>query len=446
MGIYTSQNIQNFGSDSANRQRVSNFKTVFNSNNDGIFDGIHLWDGALWDDASNEPNNPVVLQRSINPRITGLNGSFIGQAPNGVDLSTNLYPLGISSTYSNARAIVQSRQYFKYSVAQSSFAKISGIFAPNQNGITVPAIVARSNGTQKSLVLQDQWNIDSFSSVVGTNPSGKQIDFNNVQSLIIDSDGAAGKIRIGFIVDGIIMYAHQFYTSNQSNEPFIRSLTLPIRAELSNIAGQAISRFGIFDDMDGVFLQCASSFDSGTASCALKESSVMVEGDDKKILNPCAISRETISAITTVIPFTPLLGIRPKELFNNTRNKVTIFPTYFSLSKTGGNPIEIALIVDGQIVGGSAWGDDGNPDISYQINRPPNTATISGGTCLQNFSFSGGNKEINIPLDFDVLKSISLSQIDQHVIEQTEFIIAARVPAGNATVEACILDIGENYS
>ncbi len=446
MGIYTSQNIQNFGADAANRHRVSNFKTIFNANNEGVFDSINTWDGAIWDDPSNEPGNPDILPQAINANVTGLNGSFIGTSPDGIDPVNNLIPLGLNDTYANSRLILQSKEYFKYSASQSSFARVSGLFTPNQSATATLEIGIISNGNQQELVSQDSWNLDSLSSSVGNNPSRKQIDINNIQSLIIDHDGSVGRIRIGVVIDGQIIYVHQFNSSNAFGTTFLRSLTLPVRADLFNIGGQARARFGTFDNLDGIYLQCTAPFNAGNATGFVKEAAVMVEGDDKLILKPCAVTRLNDFQITTAATFTPILGVRPKTLFNQQRNKTTIFPLSIAICKSQGNPIEFALIKGGQIVTAQPWTDDGDANISYQVNRPLPTDTISGGVCIKNFGTSGGNKEINQPLNPETLRSISLSQIDTRVINQTQLILGARVPAGNATMEVMTINIGENYS
>jgi hypothetical protein len=60
-------------------------------------------------------------------------------------------------------------------------------------------------------VVQTSWNIDTFN---GSGPSGKTLTVTNAtQNLLIVIDQewlGVGRIRCGFIIDGIIYYAHQF--------------------------------------------------------------------------------------------------------------------------------------------------------------------------------------------------------------------------------------------
>ncbi len=38
-----------------------------------------------------------------------------------------------------------------------------------------------------------------------------------------------GRVRVGFDIDGVIYYAHQFLNANNLSVPYMQSATLPIR-------------------------------------------------------------------------------------------------------------------------------------------------------------------------------------------------------------------------
>jgi hypothetical protein len=60
-------------------------------------------------------------------------------------------------------------------------------------------------------VIQSSWNIDTFN---GSGPSGKTLTIANASQtllIVIDQEWlGVGRIRCGFIIDGVIYYAHQF--------------------------------------------------------------------------------------------------------------------------------------------------------------------------------------------------------------------------------------------
>jgi hypothetical protein len=65
--------------------------------------------------------------------------------------------------------------------------------------------------TVTTTVIQSSWNIDTFD---GTGPSGKTLTIANAAEtllLVIDQEWlGVGRIRCGFIIDGVIYYGHQF--------------------------------------------------------------------------------------------------------------------------------------------------------------------------------------------------------------------------------------------
>jgi len=64
-------------------------------------------------------------------------------------------------------------------------------------------------------VLQSSWNIDTFN---GSGPSGKTLTIANAAQtllLVLDQEWlGVGRIRCGFIIDGVIYYGHQFLHNN----------------------------------------------------------------------------------------------------------------------------------------------------------------------------------------------------------------------------------------
>ena len=50
-----------------------------------------------------------------------------------------------------------------------------------------------------------------------------------------------GRVRIGFDIDGIVYYAHEFLHANVLTIPYTQTLNLPIRGQLTTTAGVAAS-------------------------------------------------------------------------------------------------------------------------------------------------------------------------------------------------------------
>lgn len=111
------------------------------------------------------------------------------------------------------------------------FDENDGVFL-EQNGTDV-RFVLRSSCTgspvDTNAVTKANWNIDKFD---GTGPSGQIIDFTKTQILFADLEWlGVGRVRIGFVINGVIYYAHQFLNTNVLAVPYMSNPNLPMRYE-----------------------------------------------------------------------------------------------------------------------------------------------------------------------------------------------------------------------
>lgn len=127
---------------------------------------------------------------------------------------------------------------------------------------------------------QADWNLDKFD---GTGTSGVTLDFTKSQILMIDFEWlGVGRVRFGFVVDGLPIYAHEFLNANNIDNVYMSTPNLPMRYEISNdgtgeaaslehICSSVVSEGGAQDT--GVL----KHFDSGAVSS-------LVAGSDYAIL------------------------------------------------------------------------------------------------------------------------------------------------------------------
>ena len=87
------------------------------------------------------------------------------------------------------------------------------------------------NGTPTAIV-QSSWNIDTFD---GNGPSGKTLTISNMLNtnlFVIDQEWlGVGRIRVGFNIDGVNYYAHQFV--NNIAYPYTVTPRLPITYQMA---------------------------------------------------------------------------------------------------------------------------------------------------------------------------------------------------------------------
>lgn len=95
----------------------------------------------------------------------------------------------------------------------------------NSTGVHIGVSTTTSNGNE--LIAQASWNVDPFD---GTGPSGLTLDLTKTQIMVISMQALyAGRVTVGFDIEGVIYVAHVFDHSNMSLHPYIGQASLPIR-------------------------------------------------------------------------------------------------------------------------------------------------------------------------------------------------------------------------
>lgn len=111
----------------------------------------------------------------------------------------------------------------------------NGFYVEMNNGIEM---VQRSNVTGtvvNSNVAQASWNGDNL---LGSGPSGLTLDPTKSQILWIDMEWlGAGSVRMGFIINGVMITCHTFYHANFITTAYTTTACLPIRCEIQSLTG-----------------------------------------------------------------------------------------------------------------------------------------------------------------------------------------------------------------
>lgn len=131
-------------------------------------------------------------------------------------------------------------QSFNFSGFQPSVNKRIGLF-DDFNGVYVLqsgdgtlALGLRSDVSGQvvdELVIQDNWNYDKCN---GSGKSTFNIDTTKTQLFFSDFQWlGVGRVRAGFVHDGRVIIAHEFYNSNNKPEVYWSNPNLPVRCEIS---------------------------------------------------------------------------------------------------------------------------------------------------------------------------------------------------------------------
>ena len=342
---------------------LDSFSRVRVSNPQGLFDAQMTY-------------NLAPLQYA---QITNGSGATVAH-----DTTNRMALMTFASTPTGGKAYMQSYEYIPYQPGKSQLVFITfdmngGVanvvkfagYSDGTNGIEfqlsgtqaqVQIISPTSNGNETAI--QSAWNLDVMD---GTGPSGKTLNFNNSQILVIDFQALyVGRVRVGFDIDGVVYYVHQFIHSNIINGPYIQTANLPIRCGMT----------------------C-----TGTVSTTMNFicSSVISEGGIDELRGRSFGIEGTATAGSGTR--THILSVRPKTTFNTFTNRTKFELDNINILVTGTSPIfwEICL---GQAISGTTTFNDVNTtysSIEYNtvglINGSP-TLVISNGYCGAGTSMS----------------------------------------------------------
>lgn len=342
-----------------------------------------------------------------------------------VNTDTRFCPITVSSTDTHY-SVLQSRQYCRYVPGKGSVSYITGIFAA---GSSYTAYINLRTSTSGSVVdtsvAQSSWSEDKLD---GTGKSGINIDFTKVQILIIDAQMLyAGRVRVGFDVDGCIYWAHYFKVANNQAVPTMQTYNLPVRAEGRTGASSTTFRVGRFDSANGVFFSTTRSSTGGTIQflCC----SVQNHGAEELRGFP----RSAPASITAIAVTTrrPVLSIRPKATYNSRTNRGHIEALEFLVRATTNDSL-CELVIGGTLTGAS-FASVGTASIAeYDVSA----TAISGGTTIKQFNaISGaGSTAVSSGTDADFRNPLVLSLIDALTATQTTVSLVCTSYSGTSNV------------
>jgi hypothetical protein len=325
-----------------------------------VFDSRQIYDNQplVWDDAQ-------------------VSGAGTSSTYNADQASTTLTVAANTA----GRRVRQTKQRFTYQPGKSQVIFMTGILGPPVAGITesigwgddnngiflrcvdgVLTITRRTSTSGAAVdndVAQTAWNIDKMD---GAGPSGVTINPQLTQIVAIDAEWlGVGRVRIGFLVDGVIVYVHEFLNSNEIALVYMSSSTLPLQYSIEN---------------DGTAPET-----SMLHICA----SVMSEGGQQEIGSLRHVSTAALSVNANAIgTYYAIVGLRQKAAQLDSVLK----PVSVSLVSLTNDAFEWRLILNPAVAGTFNYADVVNSPAQVAIgdvatNPSPNTVTngtvIDGG-------------------------------------------------------------------
>lgn len=205
-------------------------------------------------------SNPVTLFDSQNRYLSGQQFSNVTATGGNVIYVANESSFNLNVNTANGSSAIQQAKFvqpyqpgksllvmesFCMSALQANCRQRVGYFTTN-DGVYFEAdgtslyLVIRSSASGaivEERIAQANWNTNSFSNSVGTNPSGINLNpaLTNIFWCDIEWLGV-GSVRTGFIVNGQFIVAHTFHHANQSGNTkvYMTTATLNPRYEITN--------------------------------------------------------------------------------------------------------------------------------------------------------------------------------------------------------------------
>ena len=183
-------------------------------------------------------------------------------------------------------------------------------------------------------VARDDWNYDKLD---GTGPSGITADSTAIQHIIIEYEWyGAGQVEFKYVIGNNSFPVHRFDHANRQAYPWASTASLPVRCELTNVAGTAGTH---------TFYQGSHSFAT--------EGRTELLGRQNNITT--AITGKTLETANT---FYPMVAIRLKTTALNS----VVLPDAFSAA-TLDNSNVFARVLEGAVITGGTW-------VSYSDDSP----------------------------------------------------------------------------
>lgn len=259
------------------------------------------------------------------------------------------------------------------------------------------------NGSTTETVTQANWNYDPMD---GTGPSGITLDLDATQIAIIDFEYlGVGRVRVGFVIDGIIRYVNYFNHANDSTftTVYMSSPNQPIRYDIQSDGTGA----GSIDHICGT---------------VMSEGGLEITGIGRSI-DTGATHLDANAADTIYV----LLALRLKT----THLDLTVLPQSFSMISETNDDFEILLLLSPTYNGTLTYSDITNSGCQYAAGATANDVTAEGTKLYSAYAKSAGSTAANI------VNNLRLgSNIDG---TRDELILAVRPLSSNADIQGSLV-------
>jgi hypothetical protein len=283
------------------------------------------------------------LQPLLFEQITAESGATIAH-----DTTNRCATMTLSDTPTGGKAFMQSFEHFRYTSgkgqlifatfnfkeAKANTLKFVG-YSDGTNGMefqlsgtTKQFKISSSTGAGDETVAQSSWNLDKLD---GTGKSGITLDITKTQIFVLDFQALyVGRVRMGFDIDGQIIYCHEFDHANNIANPYVQSANLPLRCGVTCTGTVSTT----VDFICSTVIQENGSFSNEGYHFAQEGTATAANGAR-----------------------THILSVQPKATFNSIANRSKFILESLEITVTGNSPVKWELCLGDVITGTTAFND-----------------------------------------------------------------------------------------
>lgn len=237
-----------------------------------------------------------------------------------------------------------------------------------------------SGSVVNNVVTQANWNMDKLD---GTGPSRVTLDPTKMQLMVLDLQYLGiGRVRVGFIIDTQIIYAHAFLNANILSVPYIQQAMLPILSEI--VAASALA-----SDATAYF------------KCAEASS----EGGFEEFLGYPFSAEGTVTAANGAR--THILSIRPKTTFNSCPNRALTILEALNVLVTDASPIKWEAVIGAAFSVAPTFADVNTTYSSFEFGTDGTFSNLTNGIVLMS-GYCNAAKDIGQRIHSDIANRVPI--------------------------------------
>ena len=259
-------------------------------------------------------------------------------------------------------------------------------------------------------VAQANWNQDTLDgSGSASNPSGLTLDMSKSQIMYMDIEWLGlGTVRMGFIINGVFVPAHNFDHANLTTTTYITTASLPMRYEIANTASTA-----------------SASTLKQVCSTVISEGGYTLAGLQQSIGTPIT----TPKTLTTAGTYYPVVSLRLKTA---RLDAIIILTAASILALTNNVNYAWRVVASGTTTGGTWVSAGTDSGVEYNITG----TSFAGGRVLASGYTQGSNQG---SATIDILKeALFANQLERNGLTGTpyELTLIAAASTNSSTILA----------